>query len=62
LLAGLQEFQEHLGGKLTIMLLKKIGSGVEVNKIDRELMIKAIGILKNFSESSTTKKLKLNFH
>lgn len=42
LLRGLQEFREHLGGKLTIMLLAKIGHGVEVHEIDNEVMIQAI--------------------
>jgi len=46
LLHGLQEFREHLGGELTIMLLEKIGKGVEVHEIDFELYKKAIGILK----------------
>jgi 3-dehydroquinate synthase len=32
--AGLQEFREHLGGQLTIMLLKSIGVGEEVHEID----------------------------
>ncbi|MDE3249269.1 MAG: 3-dehydroquinate synthase [Bacteroidota bacterium] len=34
LLKGLQEFREHLGGELTIMLLDGIGKGVEVHSID----------------------------
>ncbi|MGV3656386.1 MAG: 3-dehydroquinate synthase [Chitinophagaceae bacterium] len=33
LLQGLQEFREHLGGRLTIMLLQQIGLGEEVNEI-----------------------------
>ncbi|MDJ1481532.1 3-dehydroquinate synthase [Cytophagaceae bacterium DM2B3-1] len=42
---GLHEFREHLGGRLTIMLLERIGKGVEVHEINTELMTKAIGIL-----------------
>lgn len=38
LLKGLQEFREHLGGELTIMLLDGIGKGVEVHSIDPELL------------------------
>lgn len=45
LLHGLQEFREHLGGKLTIMLLEGIGKGVEVHEVDFNLYKKAIGIL-----------------
>jgi 3-dehydroquinate synthase len=37
ILHGLEEFREHLGGKLTIMLLDRIGSGFEVNEVDYEL-------------------------
>ncbi len=38
LLAGLEEFREHLGGELTITLLRDIGRGEEVHAIDTALM------------------------
>lgn len=41
ILRGLEEFREHLGGRLTIMLLDKIGVGTEVNEIDTELLKQA---------------------
>lgn len=41
ILQGLQEFREHLGGQLTIMLLKEIGKGEEVHELDRELIKEA---------------------
>ena len=44
---GLQEFQEHLGGELTITLLEALGRGVEVHEIDFELMKQSVDILKN---------------
>ncbi|KKD35808.1 MAG: 3-dehydroquinate synthase [Limnoraphis robusta] len=34
LFKGLSEFQEHLGGELTLMLLTTIGQGLEVHKVD----------------------------
>ncbi|PWK25219.1 3-dehydroquinate synthase [Arcicella aurantiaca] len=43
---GLQEFQEHLGGELTITLLVALGKGVEVHEIDFELMKQSVDILK----------------
>jgi 3-dehydroquinate synthase len=43
---GLDEFREHLGGRLTVMLLKKIGEGVEVNSMDKKLIRKAVFLLK----------------
>ncbi|AVP88084.1 EboD, Sugar phospahe cyclase superfamily [Candidatus Phycorickettsia trachydisci] len=47
---GLEEFQEHLGGNLTIMLLEKIGCGKEVNTVDISQYRIAIEKLKNFAE------------
>jgi 3-dehydroquinate synthase len=47
-LAGLEEFREHLGGKLTITLLEDIGKGVEVHQMQQEDIRTAIGQLKQF--------------
>ena len=41
-LAGLEEFREHLGGELTITLLKTIGSGVEVHEMQTPAVMKAL--------------------
>ncbi|MBT4686577.1 MAG: 3-dehydroquinate synthase [Rhodospirillaceae bacterium] len=38
---GLREFQEHLGGELTITLIAAIGQGVEVHHIDAVTMLAA---------------------
>jgi 3-dehydroquinate synthase len=38
ILQGLHEFREHLGGRLTIMLLRDIGVGEEVHEIDIALL------------------------
>jgi 3-dehydroquinate synthase len=53
LLHGLQEFREHLGGKLTIMLLDRIGKGVEVNTMDNQLVIESIRRLKQYHKQYT---------
>lgn len=45
-LEGLEEFREHLGGLLTITLLKKIGSRFEVHEIDNDTVLQAIERLK----------------
>lgn len=50
LLQGLKEFQEHLGGKLTIMLLDALGRGVEVHEMDSNLIVKALHILQNWED------------
>jgi 3-dehydroquinate synthase len=46
LLLGLNEFREHLGGRLTITLLTAIGKGQEVNEMDWLLLKKASEKLK----------------
>lgn len=38
ILQGLEEFREHLGGELSITLLREIGHSVEVHEVDLELM------------------------
>jgi 3-dehydroquinate synthase len=42
ILSGLEEFREHLGGELTITLLKGIGHGVEVHEMDQPKIVEAI--------------------
>lgn len=46
LLAGLEEFREHLGGKLTITLLSNIGTGIEVHSMDANLIVEALAWLR----------------
>jgi 3-dehydroquinate synthase len=50
LLQGLKEFQEHLGGTLTIMLLEKLGKGVEVHEMDSNLIVEALHLLQNWED------------
>ena len=42
LLEGLREFQEHLGGELTITLLEGIGRGIEVHEMNAALVLESI--------------------
>ncbi len=46
ILTGLQEFREHLGGELTVTLLKRIGEGVEVHEMDPGLVMQSIDWLR----------------
>lgn len=46
ILEGLEEFREHLGGLLTITLLKKIGSRFEVHEVDTDVVLRTIKRLK----------------
>ena len=43
---GLDEFREHLGGQLTVLLLKDIGKGEDVHAMDRDLLDECIDWLK----------------
>ncbi|SEG21208.1 3-dehydroquinate synthase [Algoriphagus boritolerans] len=52
LIKGLKEFQEHLGGQLTIMLLEKLGKGVEVHQMDENLIHQSVALLQSFQEKS----------
>lgn len=52
LLKGLEEFREHLGGELTIMLLEDIGKGVEVHEMEGELILQSVEKLKSFTEEN----------
>jgi len=51
ILNGLEEFREHLGGQLTVMLLEKIGKGIEVHEINNELMKEAIVSLEKYDKT-----------
>lgn len=44
-LRGLDEFREHLGGELTIMLLRGIGQGIEVHTMDTATLVASITYL-----------------
>jgi len=50
-IAGLADFQEHLGGELTVTLLEGIGRGVEVHVMDHELIEQSIRWLKAQAKS-----------
>lgn len=52
ILSGLEEFREHLGGELTIMLLDSIGIGLEVHEVDPEILIRASDYLKELHQKS----------
>jgi 3-dehydroquinate synthase len=53
-LDGLEEFREHLGGELTITLLRQIGKGFEVHEMSLPKVMEAIYELKQRYEHSGT--------
>ena len=49
-LEGLEEFREHLGGELTITLLRAIGQGFEVHEMNVPKVLAAIHELRDRAE------------
>jgi 3-dehydroquinate synthase len=47
LLRGLDDFREHLGGRLSITMLRDIGDAVEVHAIDRRVMMQCVADVLN---------------
>ncbi len=45
-LQGLREFREHLGGTLSITLLREIGQGFEVHAMDESVIVKCLHALR----------------
>lgn len=45
LVEGLEEFRQHLGGRLTITMLRSIGHTINVHEIDHDRMVQAIDLL-----------------
>jgi 3-dehydroquinate synthase len=52
-LAGIEEFREHLGGQLCVTMLRTLGQGVEVHELDTARIDGAIDWLKSRSSSRT---------
>ena len=49
LLDGLDDFREHLGGELTVTLVRGLGSAVEVNEMDPTAILRALDWMMNQS-------------
>ena len=49
LLDGLEEFREHLGGRLTITLIDGVGSAFDVHALDEDLVLEATRLLRHQS-------------
>jgi 3-dehydroquinate synthase len=46
ILAGIQEFREHLGGELTLTMLADVGQGIEVHELDDALVLRGLDWLR----------------
>jgi len=56
ILKGLEEFREHLGGQLTVMLLADIGIGEEVHDLNFSLLKQASQKLQEYQQTGKIKK------
>ena len=59
-LGGLNEFREHLGGELTITLLREIGRGVEVHEMNLPKVIEAIYELQERHAARSQKNIRVS--
>ena len=51
---GLEEFRQHLGGRLTLTMLRNPGEPFEVHQINRELMLQAITKVRRYADTKPT--------
>lgn len=56
ILAGLEEFREHLGGELNVTLVPEIGRKIEVHEMDREVIVAAVKELRDRAGASARVK------
>jgi 3-dehydroquinate synthase len=61
-LRGLDEFREHLGGTLTILMLRSIGAPFDVHEIRRDVMIRSIGVLRDFERAQRSREQREERH
>jgi 3-dehydroquinate synthase len=52
-LSGIDEFREHLGGELTVLLLEDIGKGIDIHHLDETLLGECINELKTRWEAAS---------
>ena len=55
LAAGLEEFREHLGGRLTLTLLTGIGAPVDVHQLDHALLARAARMAVDFAAAQRSR-------
>lgn len=54
LFEGLEEFRQHLGGRLTLTMLPEIGRKIDVHEVDRPEMLKAIEYVAEFMSNAAS--------
>ncbi|HTQ38797.1 MAG TPA: 3-dehydroquinate synthase [Pirellulales bacterium] len=56
LMTGLEEFRQHLGGRLTLTMLADIGRTVDVHEVNPLLMLRAIETVAEFRTAETQRR------
>ncbi len=56
---GLEEFRQHLGGRLTVTMLQAVGRKIDVHDIDRGAMRESIEAVRQFGQSAATGRREL---
>jgi 3-dehydroquinate synthase len=59
LFAGMEEFRQHLGGRLTLTMLRGIGAPIDVHEVDPSAMLRAIDHVGQFAAASGNVYVKL---
>jgi 3-dehydroquinate synthase len=55
LFEGLEEFRQHLGGRLTLTMLRGVGDPVDIHEVDNTLMREAIDRLRSHAATHSKK-------
>ena len=55
LFAGLEEFRQHLGGRLTLTMIPEVGRAIDVHEVDRPQMLRAIAHVAEFAREEATR-------
>jgi len=59
LFAGLEEFRQHLGGRLTLTMLRAIGRAIDVHEVDRDQMQAAIEQVAQYAATRSAERRQL---
>jgi len=53
LFAGMEEFRQHLGGRLTLTMLRGVGDPIDVHEIDGDQMRRAIQVVNEYQQTGS---------
>jgi 3-dehydroquinate synthase len=57
LFLGLEEFRQHLGGRLTLTMIPEIGRPIDVHEVDRDAMTRAIDRVRGLARALGTPRV-----